>query len=75
MLAAVDQAMLGYNIHLYTYGCPRVGDINFANFFNTKITGTNLRAVWRNDPVPNVPFEEILTFFHAGTEIHFYECS
>jgi hypothetical protein len=30
--------------------------------------------VYRNDPVPTVPFEEVLTFYHAGTEIHFYDC-
>lgn len=34
MFAAVDQGMLGYNVHLYTYGCPRVGDVNFVSFFN-----------------------------------------
>jgi predicted lipase len=34
VLAAVDQAVLGYNVHFYSYGQPRVGDANFAKFFN-----------------------------------------
>jgi len=33
-----------------------------------------LRAVYRNDPVPTVPFVDVLHFAHAGTEIHFYAC-
>lgn len=65
---------MGLDVSLYTYGAPRVGDINFANFVNDIIKGGNLRAVYRNDPVPTVPYEEILTFFHTGTEVHFYDC-
>jgi len=30
--------------------------------------------VYRNDPVPTVPYEKVLSFYHAGTEIHFYDC-
>jgi hypothetical protein len=30
--------------------------------------------VYRNDPIPTVPYEEVLTFYHSGTEIHFYDC-
>jgi len=31
--------------------------------------------VYRNDPVPTVPYVDVLGFYHAGTEVHFYECS
>jgi hypothetical protein len=35
---------------------------------------TNLRAVYMNDPFPPLPFNDVLDYFHAGTEVHFYEC-
>jgi len=38
-------------------------------------SGTYLRSVYRNDPVPTVPFVDVLHFAHAGTEIHFYDCN
>jgi len=37
--------------------------------------GDSFRAVFKNDPAPAVPFEDVLTFFHAGTEVHFYDCA
>jgi len=73
MLAAVDQQQSGLKVNYYSYGCPRVGDTSFAKFYNGLITSTNLRAVYRNDPVPTVP-GHFLGFDHAGTEIHFYDC-
>ena len=60
VLGAASQKLLGFDVHLYTYGSPRVGNKNFADFFNNLITATNLRAVFRNDPVPTVPFKETL---------------
>jgi hypothetical protein len=74
VLAALDIKLAGYTPHLYTYGCPRVGNKNFASFFNSKITEANFRAVYLDDPVPNVPTIS-LTFYHVGTEIHFYDCN
>jgi predicted lipase len=64
---------MGKSVYFYSYGCPRAGDSNFANFFNSKITTTNLRAVYRNDPVPTVP-GHFLGFDHTGTEVHYYDC-
>ena len=75
VVAALDQAQQGHNVHLYTYGQPRVGEKNFAAYQNSIITSANLRAVYRNDPVPTVPFVDVLDFIHAGTEVHFYECN
>jgi hypothetical protein len=74
VLAALDIKLAGYTPHLYTYGCPRVGNKNFASFFNSKITAANFRAVYLDDPVPNVP-TITLNFYHVGTEIHFYDCN
>mmetsp|Transcript_22145 Transcript_22145/g.21366 ORF Transcript_22145/g.21366 Transcript_22145/m.21366 type:complete len:118 (+) Transcript_22145:713-1066(+) len=65
---------MGYDVNLFTFGQPRVGDINFVDFFNQYISGVNLRAVYRNDPVPTVPFQEVMNFYHGSTEIHFYDC-
>mmetsp|Transcript_21747 Transcript_21747/g.16084 ORF Transcript_21747/g.16084 Transcript_21747/m.16084 type:complete len:102 (-) Transcript_21747:41-346(-) len=48
--------------------------MNFVNFFNQYLTGVNLRSVYRNDPVPTVPFVEVLEFYHGGREVHFYAC-
>jgi len=28
-----------------------------------------------NDPAPTVPYHAVLNFEHAGTEVHFYDCS
>eukprot|EP00349_Pseudokeronopsis_sp_Brazil_P010627 CAMPEP_0202977816 /NCGR_PEP_ID=MMETSP1396-20130829/84473_1 /ASSEMBLY_ACC=CAM_ASM_000872 /TAXON_ID= /ORGANISM="Pseudokeronopsis sp., Strain Brazil" /LENGTH=164 /DNA_ID=CAMNT_0049716629 /DNA_START=670 /DNA_END=1164 /DNA_ORIENTATION=+ len=64
---------MGYKVDLYTWGQPRVGDYHFADFQNSFLTGKNLRGVYRNDPVPTLPYEGVLKFFHAGREIHFYE--
>jgi len=74
MLAAVDQQQAGYAVYFYSYGCPRVGDANWAKFFNGLITSTNMRAVYRNDPVPTVPYHSLMGYDHAGTEIHYYDC-
>jgi predicted lipase len=74
VLGSVDQKLFGMDVRLFTFGAPRVGDINFANFVNSIMTNGNLRGVYRNDPVPTVPYEEVLTFFHSGTEIHFLDC-
>mmetsp|Transcript_25010 Transcript_25010/g.24469 ORF Transcript_25010/g.24469 Transcript_25010/m.24469 type:complete len:128 (+) Transcript_25010:174-557(+) len=65
---------MGLKVNLYTYGQPRVGDINFVSFFNHYIEGVNLRAVFRNDPVPTLPFEKTLNFYHGAREVHFYNC-
>jgi len=73
LFGAVDQKQLGYNVFLYTYGCPRAGDTNFAQFVNGLVTATNVRAVYKNDPVPTMA-PHSLGFRHVGNEIHWYDC-
>lgn len=56
VISAVEQALIFGRVSLYTYGQPRVGNSEFAAFQNLKITGDNLRAIYRNDPVPTLPY-------------------
>jgi hypothetical protein len=74
VLGAIDVQQAGYTSHLYTYGCPRVGNQNFVNFFNSLINAANIRAVYLDDPVPNLP-PIAFKYYHGGTEIHFYSCN
>lgn len=39
------------------------------------MTKTNLRAVYMNDPFPTLPYHDVLGFDHAGSEVHFYDCT
>ncbi len=41
-------------IHLYTYGCPRVGDYNFASKVVSNV-GEIYRMTHHRDPVPHLP--------------------
>ena len=74
VLGAIDAQQAGYTSHLYTYGCPRVGNPNFVNFLNSEITSANIRAVYNDDPVPNLP-PIAFKYYQVGTEIHFYNAN
>jgi len=52
---------------IYTYGDPRVGNSDFASYFDSKI-GASWRVVNQNDIVPHLP-PEILDFYHVSTEV------
>jgi hypothetical protein len=73
-LGAIDIQQAGYTTQLYTYGSPRVGNQNFANFLNSLINAANIRAVYLKDPVPNAP-PMTFRYYHVGTEVHFYNCN
>ncbi|CEO95719.1 Fungal lipase-like domain-containing protein [Plasmodiophora brassicae] len=46
--------------HLYTFGCPKVGDLEFARLFgNTLVAGYAFRSVNELDLVPKVPSVDI----------------
>ena len=38
-----------------SYGSPRVGNEEYSKFFNNEIRGTNLRVVFKDDPVTVMP--------------------
>lgn len=51
------------NVHCYTFGAPRVGDLIFATWMQTKIGADRFKRVYHpGDPVPMVP---VFPFFHA----------
>ncbi|KAL1984371.1 hypothetical protein VTN96DRAFT_9232 [Rasamsonia emersonii] len=54
-LGAVSLRESGYNIDLYNYGCPRVGNTALADFITTQSGGTNYRVTHSDDPVPKLP--------------------
>jgi pimeloyl-ACP methyl ester carboxylesterase len=81
-LAAVYGAMLHYNAEteitdrlaaIYTFGQPRVGDQNFANYANEKLKGHYNRVVYCNDIVPRVPFDNKLFQFKHFGGCHYYD--
>ncbi|KAK6383039.1 hypothetical protein LTS17_003709 [Exophiala oligosperma] len=53
-LAAADLRNSGYNIALYTYGSPMVGNVALATFI-TGQSGGNYRVTHANDIVPKLP--------------------
>ena len=55
---------------MYTYGCPRVGNGNFARYLHG-IIPQMYRVVHNKDLVPHVPPEDF-NFFHSAYEI-FYD--
>lgn len=56
---------------LITYGAPRVGDSEFANYFKNKnCGGEKFRVVYKKDPVPHVP-PSVMGFSHGFSEIYY----
>lgn len=53
-LGAAYLRQVGYDVDLYTYGSPRVGNDAFANFI-TQSRGGQWRVTHRDDPVPRLP--------------------
>lgn len=60
---------------VYTFGQPRVGDLNFATYFKQKLEGRYFRVVYCNDLVPRVPFDnKLFAFKHLGDCQYFNSC-
>ncbi|PYH90100.1 lipase [Aspergillus ellipticus CBS 707.79] len=45
----------GYTVELYTYGCPRVGNYELAEYITSQGSGENFRVTHLNDIVPRLP--------------------
>lgn len=67
-LLAMELIKKGINPKLYNYGQPRVGDINYASFVNTKIT-EYYRITHNKDIVPHMPPIEGFNYYHSCREI------
>ena len=78
-LAALCAAELGASTHsmqdniggVYTYGQPRVGNKQFAHFYNTG-KHVSWRVTHWHDPVPHLPLEW-QGFWHTATEVFYNE--
>jgi predicted lipase len=55
------------NIILYNFGSPRVGNTDFASYYQSKI-GTSWRITNNRDIVPHYP-PQLLTYHHIATEV------
>lgn len=69
VVSAMRLDLAGYNVTaVYTFGCPRVGDIKFARLFDERIR--HYRYVNHNDVVTRLP--PSITFArHTGFEYYF----
>ncbi|KAG0582718.1 hypothetical protein KC19_3G080000 [Ceratodon purpureus] len=57
---------------VYTFGQPRVGDQDFADYANSVLKGKYFRVVYCNDVVPRVPFDnDLFSFRHFGDCAYF----
>jgi hypothetical protein len=61
----------GIDVSLITFGSPRVGNKEYAEFLNTTIKGQNIRVTYLEDPVISIP-PTGLGYQHVGSEIQFY---
>lgn len=66
-LAAADLRSQGIPADLFTYGSPRVGNKEFAEFVS-KQTGVTARVTHTSDPVPRLPPLVLTPFRHTTPE-------
>lgn len=67
-LLSMELQKEGFNVSLYNYGQPRVGDIKYAYFVNT-IINDYWRVTHYKDIVPHIPPYKGFDFYHSCTEI------
>jgi len=72
LLCALDLTLQGLKVSsVYTFGCPRVGDPRFANWWDD-VVGNHYRSVHYRDIVPHVPpynFVVSNAFVHTNREL------
>ncbi|XP_046857413.1 lipase-like isoform X2 [Xenia sp. Carnegie-2017] len=68
-LAAVDLVNAKHTVDLITFGSPRVGNKEFAQYIDTTVKGLDLRVTYKGDPVTDLP-PKIIGYRHVGQEIH-----
>jgi hypothetical protein len=67
-LLAMELIKQGYQLQVYNYGQPRVGDTNYADFVNKRLQ--LYRATHHKDIVPHVPPTTGLGYVHSCIEIY-----
>jgi hypothetical protein len=67
-LIGMEMVKNGIPVKVYDYGQPRVGDIKYATFLNTKIP-EHYRTTHNKDTVPHVPPTEGFGYYHSVREI------
>lgn len=68
-LAATEFRKLGFELSLFTYGAPRVGNEALSRFISD--SGANFRVTHLNDPVPRLP-PLALGYRHIEPEYHIF---
>lgn len=66
-IAAAEMRTKGYNVALYNYGSPMVGNSFFAKFV-TNQSGGNYRVTHQSDLVPKLPGYLFLDYRHIAPE-------
>ena len=66
-LTAMDMVRAGYDVSLYNFGQPRVGNKKYADYCQ-KMLPEQYRHVHNKDMVPHTPPEDLF-FKHSATEI------
>ncbi|EGC33148.1 hypothetical protein DICPUDRAFT_154842 [Dictyostelium purpureum] len=61
-------------LEMYTFGSPRVGDVAFAEYFESTVITNYWRIVYDHDLVPHLPPMQ-LNFYHLPTEVWFNNAS
>jgi hypothetical protein len=63
------------NIHVVTYGSPRVGNKYWAEWFDKKTHGNSIRYSIKGDPVVVLPecFTRLCDYKHVGKKIVCYQ--
>ncbi|CAM6004220.1 unnamed protein product [Sphagnum balticum] len=65
------KAKFNKNIHVHTFGCPRIGNAALAQFFSLKVD-THYRVVHNRDLIPHLP-PEPLEYHHSAFEVFWNE--
>ncbi|XP_037497425.1 triacylglycerol lipase OBL1-like [Jatropha curcas] len=70
-----ETEMVNRLLNIYTFGQPRIGDVQLGNFMESHLNYPNTRyyrVVYCNDMVPRVPFDDkIFAFKHFGTCLYY----
>jgi hypothetical protein len=72
--AAMDMTIMGYNVEsLYNFGQPRTGEEKFSSYSFDILKDKIFRITHHKDPVPHLPLENVMNFYHEPREIFYGE--